>query len=794
MLKNYFKIALRHLAKNKIFTGINVFGLALGMSLNLIFITILVYAFSYDDFHEKKDQIYRVITQVHDNLENPKYASAPSGLSAKLKEDFPGIENVIPVQSGFAGYANYADRELYLNGFFADPEFLKTFDFPLLNGSPVSALDRPNTVVLSEKLAGKIFGEKDPMGEIIKLEPYGDLLVTGILKNVPKNSHMHFEALASLETLTAHSGIGFSEREGNWKDFQNSYVYLLLPETTKAETVNTFLNKIAEDKYGESQDFKASFELQPLNSIVPGPPLLNNIGPNWSYLGIFLVGLITLIILIPACSNYITLSIAQSLNRMKEIGVRKVMGGSKKQIFFQLIMESIIMMLIALVLAYFIFDLIRKETLILTDSSSVMDLSPNLVTIILFIVFALFVGLAAGIIPAWYFAKIAPVTALKAKPPKTGKSSFPLQKIVIAAQFVLSIGFIMAVVIVIQQYRYAVNYDFAFEQEDILNVELQHLDPQILKNEFGKLSSIEDISLSSHLVGIGSPPTNYLKNTGGTDSIAASYVSIDEKFIPNLNLKLLAGQNFSADPKQNTSSIIVNEELLKILNISDPSMAINKIVSMADGSEAVITGVVQDFHYSNLLEPIEGFFFKNDPNLFKFANVQVKSRENFKDLSTMRAMWKDMGGVNEFSALFFDDQINDAYGFYLQIVKVWGFLGLLAITVACLGLLGIVVFTIKNRRKEVSIRKVLGASSENLVLLLSKGYIKLMVIASLIAVPLTYLLLDKMMAEMQHYRADIGFLEISISLIIVSVLGLTTIISQTLRAARANPVDNLKSE
>lgn len=605
---------------------------------------------------------------------------------------------------------------------------------------------------------------------------------------------MHFEALASLKTLSSHHGPGFLDGQENWEKFNGSYVYLLLPETTRPGNVEKYLNQVAKEKYDEKKDFQASFQLQPLNKIVPGPSLYDNIGPNFSYLGIFLTGLITLIILIPACSNYITLTIAQSLNRMKEIGVRKVMGGSKKQIFFQLIMETTIMMLIALVLAIFIYDIIRGEALVIMESSSVMEIAPNFLTIIFFILFALFVGVAAGFVPALYFSKISPVSALKAKPPKAGKSSFPLQKIVIAAQFVLSTGFIMAVVIVIQQYRYAVNYDFSFQQEDILNVELQNMDPQILKNEYGKLSSVEEISMSSHLLGIGSTFTSYLKDPNGTDSIATPYISVDEKFIPNLKLNLLAGQNFYNDPGANSTAVIVNEEFVKGLNVSDPSLAINRTILMADGTEKVIKGVVEDFHYENLLEPIKNFYLTYNPEQFQYANIKVKSRETFNDLPMMKAMWKSIGGSNEFRAEFFDVQINDAYGFYLLLVEFWGFLGLLAITVACLGLLGIVVFTIRNRRKEVSVRKVLGASSKSLVILLSKGYIKLMIIGSLIAVPLTYLLLDTMLAQMQYYRADIGFLEIFVSLLIVAALGLTTIISQTLKAARANPVDNLKSE
>lgn len=794
MLRNYFIIASRHLAKNKFFTAINIFCLALGMSLSLLFITMLSFVHTYDNFHTKKDQIYRVITQVHDKIDNPEFATAPLGLISRLREEFSGIERVVPVQSALRGNATYFDKELYIYGFYVDPEFLHTFSFPLVKGNAAIALTRPNSIVISETLATKFFGDKEPMGEIIKIGPYGGYVVTGIMKDVPKNSHMQFEALASYATLTSNAEAGFKEGDEKWENFSASYLYLLLPETTDPASIERYLNGIAKDKFIHHKEFPTSFELQPLSNIVPGRELLNSIGPLWSYLGLFLVGLLTSIILIPACSNYITLSIAQSLNRMKEIGVRKVMGGSKKQIFYQFITETTIMMLLASVLSFFIFQIIRNEAISIMEAASILDLTPNYLTVIYYVLFALFVGFAAGVIPALYFSKISPVIALKAKPPKTGKSSFPLQKVIIATQFVLSIGFIMGVVVIIQQYRHSVNYDLGFEQEKILNIDLQNVDPQLVKNEYGKLSPVKAISMSSHLLGMGGTHSAYIKKAEGTDSIGAAYVSIDEHFIPNLKLKLLAGRNFNNNPAKDKANIIVNEEFIKELNIPEPFEAIGKSVLLSNGREVIISGVIKNFHYTDLRKPIGSFFFKHDPDLFEYANVQLSSRDAVKDLSGMEAVWKSIGGTDEFKAQFYTDQISEAYSYYVQIIKLWGFLGLLAITVACLGLLGTVVFTIKNRLKEVSIRKVLGASSKSLVILLSKDYIKLMLIASLIAIPATYLLLDTIMLSIQHYSIEIGFTEIVLSLLIVVAIGLTTILSQTLKAAQANPVHNLKNE
>ncbi|EMR03963.1 ABC transporter permease [Cesiribacter andamanensis] len=670
----------------------------------------------------------------------------------------------------------------------------KTFSFPLLKGNAALALSRPNTIVLSESYATKLFGSKEPMGEIISMEPHGDYVITGILKDVPKNSHMQFDALASYATLGAGGADPYSDRDEHWARFSQAYLYLLLPEQGDAAGLERYLNSIAKAAWGHKKNVEVTFALQPLDKIVPGTDLLNSIGPRWDYAGILLSGLLALIILIPACFNYINLAIAQSLNRMKEVGVRKVMGGSKNQLFFQFITETTLMMLLASVLSYFIFEVIREEAIRIMEAARILDLTPTGLTFLYFFLFALFIGFAAGVVPALYFSKLSPVNALKAKPSKTGKNSFPLQKAVIGVQFVLSLGFIMGVVVMLQQYRYSVNYAYGFEQEDILNIDLQGANPELVKNEYGQVAGVEQVSLSSHLLGLGATNSAWLMNADGTDSVEASFIAVDEHFIPAFKLKLLAGTNFDDPALKNRSSIIVNEAFLRQQQIAQPQQAIHERLVLTDGSECIIRGVVADFHYATLKDSINSFYFQYDPALFSYANLHLSSREAFKDLSGLEAIWKTIGGTDHFEAQFQDVQISEAYGDYLQIMKLWGFLGLLAITVACLGLLGTVVFTVRNRGKEVSIRKVLGASTQSLVLLLSKDYLKIMGIASLIAIPVTYLLLDKVVLTIQKYSIKIGLLEVGISLLIVLVLGLTTILSQTLKAARANPVDTLKSE
>ena len=794
MFKNYFNTAVRNLKKNKFFTILNVFGLAVGMSLSLLFVAMVVFVYQFDNFHLNRQRIYRVITHVQDLNENPSFASAPFGTAQLLRNNVSGVEQVVRIYGSLDHQVGYGETQIPVTGYFVDAAYLSMFNFPLLQGNAGTALAKPNTMVITEAAAAKIFGTKNPIGELTFMEPFGEVMITGVARNIPKNSHMKFEALVSFGTLTSHNGPSFTDDEGNWKNFFNSYTYLLLAENSSPAPIEEFLNGIAKEKY-KTNEFKASFELQRLDKIVPGLELSNPIGIGWSFDSMVLNGMLPLIILLAACSNYVSLAISQSLKRMKEIGVRKVMGGQKRQIFMQFVLESTIIMLLALTLSYFFFEIIRDEFLSISGETDLVDLDPTPGTFAGFIVFALLVGFVSGVVPALHFSKIAPVHALKGKELQTKRSSrFSVRKFVITTQFVLSLGFIMAVVVMVQQYRYSVNYDLGFDQQAILNVDLQQADPQLVKNEFGKLSFARTISMSSHALGAGSVPELYVRQVEESDSIATGMMSIDENFIPNMGLTLVRGKNFTHDASGNSRFIIINEVFAKKLSPDDAYGAIDQLLILPDKKEVRVVGIVKDFHYASLTSPIGNFYFEYTPQHFVYVNIQLESTNVSQAFSEMEVAWKSIGKGGMFKAAFLSDQIRDAYGFYFVIVKIWGFLGLLAITVACLGLLGTVVFTIRNRVKEVSIRKVMGASSESLIYLLSKDFIVLMVIASIIAIPSVYFLMDQLLLSEQYYNVPIGAVEIIVSLSIMLLLGMTTILSQTLKAANTNPVDNLRVE
>lgn len=794
MLRNYFLIASRSLVKHKFFTVINVLGLAVGMSISLLLIAMLSFLWTYDDFHENKDNIYRIISKTDDKVNNREFASAPLALAYRFKNEYAGVKEVVRISATLTTEAVYEDKQLPLQGYFVDPNFLKVFSFPLIRGNANNVFEKPNTLAITEKAARKIFGRADPMGKVVTMGEFGDFEITGLLKDHPKNSHMQFEVMASYQSLEKHrQGLTNKPINKSWKEFRDSYVYLLLPDRANTREIEKYLNRIAVDVYKEDENFSAAFELQALMAIAPGRELYNEIGPDWGYASLSIFIVLTFLILLPACFNYTNISISRALKRMKEIGLRKVMGGQQNQIFFQFIIETVIITFIALGLSYYIFSVARHQFLsVIVGGAEALSLDTNLQTIFYFVLFALFVGVVAGIVPALYFSKLSPIQALKGKVVRK-RSGFTMRKVLIVSQFALSLGFITAVVIVLNQYRQTMSYDFGFQQANILDVPLQGTNPDIFRTEFSKLSAAQDISMSSNIVGTSVSGTIYLKNTIQTDSVEVFQLFVDDHYLANLNLTLLVGKNFE-HRKSSESQVVVNEEFLKEFKVSDPSDALGQSYVLPDKTEVTVIGVVKNFHYNQLSEPIKSFFFRYDPSQWQYANIRVTSIDMAETLTQMETTWKAFESEKKFTARFFDDEIEEAYSFYFAMVKICGFLGFLAITISCLGLLGMVVFTVENKTKEVGIRKVMGASTTGIIVLLSKDFMKLMLIAAAVAMPLTYLFFDKIYLSMQSYKIPIGAWEIIISILVMMVLGLVTILSQTAKAAKANPVDTLRYE
>ncbi len=795
MLKNYIIVATRSLARNKFFTTINVLGLAFGMSITILYLGFVTSLLKFDKFHENYDNIYRVVSTVDRKTQVNDLASAPPEILDVLKNQYSISGKTVKFNNWISGDADYENKVIPLNGFYTEPSFFEVFSFHLLKGNANAALAQPFQIILTESGAVKLFGSEDPIGKVISFGEKGDYTVSGLMADPPKNSHLTFEVLASYPSTTSlERDEKIGRITGEWTNFWDNYSYVQL-DRTNLNKVQAALNQISSSKYVNKDDVKVSFQLQPMSKIVMGWKNYNDdIGSYFGGPPVIGFGVLTLLILLPACFNYSNISISRAMKRAKEIGIRKVVGGYKKQIWYQFIVETVIISLLALLGSVGIFFMIKDSWLDMLAGGNTVDFTFDLPMAFLFIVFAVFTGFLAGVVPATYFSKIQPITALKSghSIKLFGKTSF--KKVLIVFQFTVSLFFIIGVLVQMKQTRHSINFDMGFEKDNLLDVELYNVDPILLKNEFTRQSGVSKVSLSSEIIGAYTLPRRWIYLTDSDDSLRMSQMSIDENYLSNLGLELIAGRNFDEKTTYEDGHILVNETFCKNLELDDPRDAIGRSFRISNLIDATVIGVVKDFNYDLLRTPIRNFVFRYDPSEFRYANLKVNTSDHFMLFSNLENTWKEIEPEHKFKAGFFDDELEEAFEASSNLMKIYGFMGLMAIIVGCLGLLGMVVYSTETRAKEVGVRKVMGASITQIIYLLSKEYALLMLIASLIAIPLSYFAFNFLLAMEQYYSITVGILEVVTGLGALLVIGALTMASQTYQAANANPVDILQTE
>jgi putative ABC transport system permease protein len=697
-----------------------------------------------------------------------------------------------------------------LRGFYTNPVFFEVFTFPMKKGNPSIALSKPNSVVITESTAIRLFNSTDVLGRNLELknikhakDAVSIYEITGILADPPSNSHMSFEVLVSLSTLPSE----LQTYTGDYKkvsSYGSQYVYVLLQDNSVLPKLQARLDELSSEP-SKRAEAKIKFHLQPLTDIVPGVDLSTiggSLGPEWANEGFIVFGIICLLILLPACFNYTNISIARALKRSKEIGLRKTMGGLKNQIFFQFITETILVTSISVLVGLAIFYFIRQEFKNMMISGSALDqsmmMSANALDLSLtwpmavaFIVFALFTGFVAGFVPALYFAGLNPIQALRSQTHKYS-SQGRIRKGLTVFQFALSFCFIIGLIVLSRQYRYNLNYDLGFQRENILNVKLQGVNPEQFHSQFSQLSSVQNMSMSSHVLGV-STSAQFVASIESRDSFSVHQIFADQNYINLLEIELLTGKNFPNEVWQGEKYLLVNEEFVKQFKLGTPYDALGRLVRI-ENKELQIIGVLKDFNYTSLLDPIEAFMIRMDPNQYQLANLSVNVTDTYESLSQMESAWKVVAPDKKLQAKFFEDEIRDSYAFYKTFLKLVGYLGTLAISISLLGLLGMVVYTSETRTKEVGIRKVMGASTGSITLLLSKDYLNLMMGAAVFGIPMSIWLADMIFPRMQAYHVTLNFWDVLISLVILSTMGLATIASQTFKTASTNPAETLRTE
>lgn len=799
MLNNYFKIGIRNLYKHKYFTIVNVLGLAIGMSVSLLLIVFYMHVCTYDNFHTNKSEIYRIVTSHHNAERDWELAGAPFSIADDLDHGFTGVKKIVRISAGFSADVVAGNLDVPIRGFYTEPVFFNVFTFPLVKGNASTALSKPNSIVISESTAKKVFNTTDVLGKAFELknvrrakDSVAVYEITGVLADPPENSHMSFEVLVSLSTLPAD----YQTYQGDYKSVTSygfQYVYLLLNDNSVIPKLQTRLKKLSTEA-SKRAEAKINFHLQALTDIVPGPDLSTpggSLGPIWENEGFVIFGVICLLILLPACFNYTNISVARALKRAKEIGLRKTMGGLKNQIFFQFITETVLITSLSLLGGLVMFYFIRREFQSMLVSGSLLDLTLHWPTVVALIAFALFTGFIAGFFPALHFAGLNPIQALRNQSHKQS-SQGRIRKGLTIFQFALSFCFIIGLIVFTRQYRYNLSYDFGFQRENIVDIQLQGVKPEQFRNQFSQLASVQNISMSSHIAGV-STSVEMTTSIESRDSFEVNEIFADHNYINVLKLKLIAGKNFPNELWQREKYILVNEEFLRQFKLGSPFDALGKFFKVGN-KEVEIIGVLKNFNYTSLLRPIDAFMIRCDPKQFQLANVSVNFMDTYGSLSEMENTWKALEPEKKFEARFFDDELRESYDFYKTFLKLVGFLGILAISISLLGLLGMVVYTSETKTKEVGIRKVMGATTASITLLLSKDYLKLMIWAALFAIPLTVWLADYILPKLQEYHVTLNFWDVLLSLIILLAMGLATIASQTFKTASTNPAETLRTE
>ncbi len=798
MLDSYFKTSGRTLVRNKLFSAINIIGLAISMSVGLLMIAFLSELFSYDHFHEKKDSIYRVISTIQyqdQSFGNMATTSVKAG--EEIKETIPGIETLTILRRGFGGDARIGESIVPLTGLYADASFFQVFTFPLLEGDPATALKEPNSLVLTEKSAHKLFGETQVLGRLVVMDTI-TYVVTGIMKDIPKLSHMRFESLASFATVALQQ----PDTDGgflNWESIYMNYVYLVLDEKGKRQVVQANLDKLCAQQNALLEQHHIHLSLQPLQKIAISKKLGNQIGTVINRIAIWILLGLTGVVILSACFNYTNLSIARSLRRSREVGIRKIIGALKGHVLGQFMAESVFFSLLAFVFSLPIFLILRHQFLAIApplNDQVALQLNPQL--ILYFIVFAVIVGILAGLLPALFFSRINAIHVLKDASSLRVFKHVTMRKILIVVQYTFSLIFITATIIGYKQYKSFLTFDLGFSTENILNIRMQGNKSDLLVRKLSALPAVTEVSRSRMITSLGSLYGMQIKYGTPVDSANVWLNFVDEHYLPLHKHQFLAGKNFSPKPADaEESEVIVNEQVLKRFNIAqhDPHKALGEQILLSEGKKLTITGVVKDFHYGTVEDKIEPVIFRyssDEPG--GYLNVKITSHDLAASMAGIEQAWKEVDQVHPLDAAFYDDQIEQAYNQFIVMVKVIGFLAFLAVCIASMGLFGMVVFTTETRLKEISIRKVLGASEENLIFLLSKGFLWLLCLSALVAIPFTYLFFDQVVLTNFVYHQPIHISELLTGSLFVMILATLMIGSQTWKVARSNPAEVLKNE
>jgi putative ABC transport system permease protein len=808
MIQNYLKIALRNLLRNKVYSFINIGGLAVGMATCLLITLYVLDEISYDRFNEKADRIYRLDMDIKFGGSEKSYAVSPAPAGPALLRDYPFIENYVRIRENGVVITKGKETINEQNVAFADSSLFEVFTLPMLYGNPKNALSQPNSVVITESIAKKYFNTVQVLGKVLTIDKTQLYKITGVIKDIPENSHIKRNIYMSM--------LNYEDSKRNIWVSNNYNTYLLFKQKVDPSQLRARFREI-QKKYMQPEifqilgiktmeDFEKSgnymrFDLMPLKQIHLYSNKVAEIGTNSNIQYVYIFSAIALFILLIACVNFMNLSTARSVNRAKEVGVRKVLGTIRSYLIGQFLSESILLSLIAFILGFgiayallpYFNDLAAKQM------NLSLEQKPFLLPALLF--FSILIGLLAGIYPALVLSAFKPISVLKGKLTTSSRGGY-LRSGLVVFQFFASAFLIICTIVIYRQLNFIQQKNLGFNREQVLVINETNLlgtGLESFRNELLQLKETKSATISGFL------PTPSYRNSNSfwpegelnaEKGINMQFWEVGHDYTKTLGMQLLQGRDFDRNMSTDSSALIINESAAKIFGYKNPIG--RKLFMYADIQTKrmiafTIIGVVKNFNYESLRENVGAMSMCLSTKSYGMISIRLQTDNAKEAIAKIENKWKSRVGATPLNYQFLDEAFDSMYRSEQRIGKIFISFAILAIFIACLGLFGLATFTAEQRTKEIGIRKILGASVSQIVRLLSKDFIQLVIVGIVIASPIAYYFMDKWLQDFA-YRVEISWWIFASAGIIAIVIALLTVSYQAIKAALANPVKSLRTE
>ena len=790
MLRNYFKIAWRNIVRHKAFSAINIAGLAIGMMCSILILLWVQNEKSYDRFHENVNNIYRVTA----SISGLNAAVVPPVMIPELKEKLPVVKNIARIGYPETHIVGIGAKKFLEDGvYYVDSTFLQIFSFPLAEGNIAAALSRPDGIVITQNMAKKYFGNEDAMGKILRINNNRNVVVSGVLKNIPANSHLQFNFLMPVSAIAQTNN---DLKSGTWVNF-SFYGYIQLDKSFQSSPVAIakLENQINEvfKKHVSENEMTANYHLQPLADIHLGAHYQGDFAGQGNALYVQIFFIVAIVVLGVACINFMNLATARSARRAKEVGLRKTVGARRFELILQFLSESAFISFISLCLAVLLVFLFQLSFNNLT-AKEVIEQFFSWKLILLFVSIMLTTGLISGSYPALFLSAFRPVKVLKGGTEKMNGANFFRNGLVVL-QFVVSIILLVGTIVVYQQLRFIKNMNLGFEKSNLLYMPIMG----DLSNQKDALKiALQNNAVTSDFTITDDLPTNMLNASDAvswdgkspTQSVMFAHMAADDTFFDVFGMKIINGRTFFKNSKADSNNYIINEKAAKIMGFTDQT-AVGKMITQW-GIKGMVVGVVKDFNFKPVQQAIDPLIIR----YYQGAGMVVIRAKPGTTEASIKALEKINASLNPavpFSFGFIDQDLANMYKGEQQMGKLFNIFTILALFISCLGLYGLSAFLAEQRRKEIGVRKVLGASVFNVVYLLSSSFTKLVLIAAVIAIPLSWVSINKWLNGFA-YRIEVSWTVFFVATILSLLVAWLTVSYESIKAASMNPVKSLRTE